>query len=135
MGHFFLKNWYFYGSSFKFCGGKSLPKPNLSTSPPVSDYLVAHCFAATLHDHRLPFQSYSSQQSTLALSQSGIILKLNRTQLSAVCCCGQMAGLLILERCCLPLGHPSGASGTCAVVGISPSKRQCGELQASLKAA
>ena len=30
MGHFFLKNWYLYGSTFKFCGGTSLPKPNLS---------------------------------------------------------------------------------------------------------
>ena len=31
MGHFFLKNWYLYGSTFKFGGGTSLPKPNLST--------------------------------------------------------------------------------------------------------
>ena len=31
MGDFFLKNWYLYGSLFKFCGGTSLPKPNLST--------------------------------------------------------------------------------------------------------
>ena len=29
MGHFFLRNWYLYGSTFKFCGGTSLP--NLST--------------------------------------------------------------------------------------------------------
>ena len=32
MSYFFLKNWYLYGSTFKFCGGTSLPKPNLSTS-------------------------------------------------------------------------------------------------------
>ena len=31
MGYFFLKNWYLYGSTFKFHGGTSLPKPNLST--------------------------------------------------------------------------------------------------------
>ena len=31
MGHFFLKNWYFYGSTFKFRRVTSLPKPNLST--------------------------------------------------------------------------------------------------------
>ena len=30
-GYFFLKNWYLYGSTFKFHGGTSLPKPNLST--------------------------------------------------------------------------------------------------------
>ena len=34
MGHFFLKNWCLYGSTFKFRGGTSLPKPNLSTPPP-----------------------------------------------------------------------------------------------------
>ena len=28
-GHFFLKNWYLYGSAFKFRSGTSLPKPNL----------------------------------------------------------------------------------------------------------
>ena len=33
MGYFFLKNWYLYGSTFKFRGGTSLPKPNLSTLP------------------------------------------------------------------------------------------------------
>ena len=33
MGHFFSKNWYLYGSTFKFYGGTALPKPNLSTPP------------------------------------------------------------------------------------------------------
>ena len=33
MGHFFMKNWYLYGSTFKFRGGTSLPKPNLSNPP------------------------------------------------------------------------------------------------------
>ena len=28
MGHFFLKNWYLYGTTIKFCSGTSLPKPN-----------------------------------------------------------------------------------------------------------
>ena len=36
MGHFFLKNWYLYGSSFKFCGGTSLTKLNLHTPPWVN---------------------------------------------------------------------------------------------------
>ena len=31
MGYFFLKKWYLYGSTFKFRGGTSLPKPNLNT--------------------------------------------------------------------------------------------------------
>ena len=33
MGCFFFKNWYLYGSTFKFHGNTSLPKPNLSTPP------------------------------------------------------------------------------------------------------
>ena len=33
MGHFFLKKWYLYGSTFQFRGITSLPKPNLSTLP------------------------------------------------------------------------------------------------------
>ena len=33
MGHVLLKNWYLYGPTFKFLGGTSLPKPNLSTPP------------------------------------------------------------------------------------------------------
>ena len=33
MVHFFFKNFYLYGSTFKFHGGTSLPKPNLSTPP------------------------------------------------------------------------------------------------------
>ena len=44
MGYFFLKNWYLYGSSFKFRGGTSLPKPNMST-PPV---LISHIFLCVL---------------------------------------------------------------------------------------
>ena len=41
MGHFFLKNWYLYGSTFKFRGSTSLPKPNLS-SPMDHTHLDTH---------------------------------------------------------------------------------------------
>ena len=34
MGHFFLKNWYFYESTFKLHGSTFLLKSNLSTPPP-----------------------------------------------------------------------------------------------------
>ena len=40
MGHFFLKNWYLYGSTFKFCGGTSLPKPNLGTPPGATNTIA-----------------------------------------------------------------------------------------------
>ena len=43
MGYFFLKNWYLYGSTFKFCGGTSLPKPNLST-PRYTFWLITALF-------------------------------------------------------------------------------------------
>ena len=33
MSQFFLKNWSLYGCTFKYRGGTSLPKPNLSTPP------------------------------------------------------------------------------------------------------
>ena len=39
MGYYFLKNWYFYGSTFKFRGSKSLPKTNLSTPGPMGRLL------------------------------------------------------------------------------------------------
>ena len=34
-GSRFLDKWYLYGSTFKFCGDASLPKPNLSTPSQV----------------------------------------------------------------------------------------------------
>ena len=49
MDYFFLKNWYLYGSTFKFCGGTSLPKPDLSNSPGVAD---------DMHIHTLPLRKY-----------------------------------------------------------------------------
>ena len=33
MGYFFLKNWYLYGSTFKFCGGTSLLQTKLEYPP------------------------------------------------------------------------------------------------------
>ena len=77
-----------------------------------------------------------SSHAALALSPSGIAPELNRIQLSAVCRGGQSDRVIfLLARRCLPLGLPSAANGVCAVVQKSPSKRQCGERQASLKAA
>ena len=77
-----------------------------------------------------------SGHTALSLSPSGIAPELNRIQLSAVCQCGQSGKVIdLLARHCLPLGLPSAASGACAVVQKSPSKRQCSERQASLKAA
>ena len=34
MGHFFFKNWYLYGSTFKFRGGIDLSLPNHTWVPP-----------------------------------------------------------------------------------------------------
>ena len=77
-----------------------------------------------------------SSLAALALSPSGIAPKLNRIQLSAICRGGQSGKVIdLLACCCLPLGHPSAASGACAVEQISSSKRQCGKRQASLKPA
>ena len=74
--------------------------------------------------------------SELALSPSGIAPELNRIQLSAICRDGQSGKVIdLLTWRCLPLGHPSAASGACAVVQISSSKRQCGKRQVSLKPA
>ena len=59
-------------------------------------------------------------------------------QLSAICRGGQSGKVIDLywqDVACLPLGHPSAASGACAVVQISSSKQQCGKRQARRKAA
>ena len=88
--------------------------------------VIACCFRVTA----------LSGHTALALSPSGMAPKLNRTQLSGICRSGQSGKVIdLLARRCLPLGHPSAASGACAVVQISSSKQQCGERQASLKAA
>ena len=77
-----------------------------------------------------------SGNTALALSPSGIAPKLNRIQLSAICRGGQSGKVIdLLAWRSLPLGHPSAASGACAVEQISSSKRQCGKRQVSLKPA
>ena len=98
----------------------------LACRSPLCRMIIACCFrVAALSGH-----------AALALSPSGIAPELNRIQLSVVCRGGQSGkDIDLLARRCLPLGHPSAASGACAFVQISSSKRQCGEQQASLKAA
>ena len=93
---------------------------------PLRRVIIACCFrVAALSGH-----------AALPLSPSGIAPELNRIQLSANCPVGQSGKVIdLLAWRCLPLGHPSVASGACAVVQKSPSKRQYGERQASLKAA
>ena len=95
---------------------------------PLRRVIIACCFRVTA----------LSGHIALALSPtlSGITPELNRIHLSAICR-GRQSGKVIdlLARCCSPLGLPSAASGACAIVQKSPSKRQCGEQQASLKAA
>ena len=61
---------------------------------------------------------------------------LNRIQLFAICRGGQSGKVIdLLAWRCLPLGHPSAASGAWAVEQISSSKRQCGKRQVSPKPA
>ena len=77
-----------------------------------------------------------SGHAILAISASGIAPELNRSQLYAICHGGQSGKVIdLLARRCLSLGHPSVASGACAVEQISSSKWQCGKPQASMKAA
>ena len=72
----------------------------------------------------------------MAFSPSGIALKLNKSHLLAIWRSGQSGKVIDwLAWRCFPPGLPSVASDACAVVQISPSKRQCGEQQANLKAA
>ena len=96
----------------------------LACRSPLCHVIIACCFrVAALSGH-----------AALALSPSGIAPELNTIQLSVICHSGQSGKVInLLARRCLPLGHPSAASGACAVVQKSPSKRQCGEWQASLK--
>ena len=123
----------------------------------ILDKTSYYCWKVTLWTHaeagfklacHLPHCRYTTW-SPLAVSElhlsaatplwpfhCGITLKLNKSQLSAVCRFGQNRKMIDwLAWCCLPLGLPSVASGACTVVWISPSKRQCSELQASLNAA
>ena len=77
-----------------------------------------------------------SAATLLCLSVSGIAPELNWSQLHAICHGGQSGKVIDLSgRRWLLLGLLSVASGSCTVEQISSSKRQCGEQQASLKAA
>ena len=67
MGYFFLKNWYLYGSIFKFRGGTSLPKPNLSTPPrdldmEIDEEVVTRYFHKNIINHK--FVQYILQVSS-----------------------------------------------------------------------
>ena len=88
--------------------------------------IIACCFrVAALSGH-----------AALAFHRAAIAPELNRIHLSVICRGGQsgkVIDLLAWRR--LPLGHPSAASGACAVVLISSSKRHCGKWQVSLKPA
>ena len=93
---------------------------------PLCRVIIACCFRVAA----------LSGNTALALSPSGIAPELNRIQLSAICRGGQSGKVIdLLAWRCLPLGHPSAASGPCAVEQISSSKRQCGKRQVSLKPA
>ena len=77
-----------------------------------------------------------SSHAATVFSLSSIAPKLNRSQLSPICRCGQSGqDTDWLLRRCLPLCLLSAASGAWAVAQISSSKRQCSEGQASQKAA
>ena len=103
---------------------------------PLCHVIIACCFRVAA----------LSGNAALAISLNGIAPELNRIQLSAICRGGQSGKVIdLLAWRCLPLGHPSAASGACAVEQISSgacaveqissSKRQCGKWQVSLKPA
>ena len=76
------------------------------------------------------FTGSSQRPRRFGLSSSGIAPELNWSQLYAKCRSRQSGKVIdLLARRCLLLGQPSAASGACAVVQISSSKRQCGERQ------
>ena len=76
---------------------------------PLCRVIIACCFRVAA----------LSGNAALALSPSGIAPELNRIQLSAICSGGQSGKVIdLLAWRCLPLGHPSAASGACAVEQI-----------------
>ena len=94
---------------------------------PLRRVIIACCFRVAV---------LSSGNAALAFHRAAIAPELNRIQLSAICRGGQSGKVIdLLAWRCLPLGHPSAASGACAVELISSSKRQCGKRQVSLKPA
>ena len=82
MGYFFLKNWYLYGSTFKFSGGTSLPKPNLST-PPGGGYTIWLDFGAL--NQGLPTQSRGHSSLTWWLVEGMFIRDLVAVGCSVGC--------------------------------------------------
>ena len=93
---------------------------------PLRRVIIACCFRVAA----------LSGNAALAFHRAAIAPELNRIQLSAICRGGQSGKVIdLLAWRCLPLGHPSAASGACAVEQISSSKRQCGKRQVSLKPA
>ena len=108
---------------------------NFSTVKLISLPLAALPFDRLITACRFRVAALSGE-TALAFSPRGIAPKLNRCQLYAVYRCGQNGENIDWSvKRCLPLGLLSAASGACAVVQISSSKRQCDERQVSLKAA
>ena len=70
MGYFFLKNWYLYGSTYKFHGGTTLPKPNSSTpwdlDMEIDEEVVTRYFPKNIINHK--FVQY--------ILQTGMVWKL-----------------------------------------------------------
>ena len=120
-----------FWKSFLYLYPYNMPHPLswLQTSLPLAA-LPFHCLITACRFRVVALSGHAA----LAFSPRGFALKLNRSRLSAIYRCGQSGeNIDWLVRRCLPLGLLSAASGTCAVVQISPSK--WGERQASLKAA
>ena len=79
----------------------------LACCSPLCHQITTCCFRIT---------APSGHAALVAFSPSGIALKMNRIQLSVVCHCEQSSGVInLLAGCCLPLGVPSAASGSCAM--------------------
>ena len=76
MGYFSLKNWYLYGSIFKFRGSTSLPKPNLSTPPP--GYSVSEEWVMR-HMDRLFYRSKPGSKSFKCFKRKTTIIDRRRS--------------------------------------------------------
>ena len=118
--------WVISNSAYSTNTSMSYAGFRLACRLPLCRVIIACCFRVAA----------LSGNAALALSPSSIAPELNRIQLSAICRGGQSGKVIdLLAWRCLPLGHPSAASGACAVEQISSSKRQCGKRQVSLKPA
>ena len=73
MGHFFLKNWYLYGSTFKFHGSTSLPKPNLSPPGNVAGHiLIPYVFFFNLCSRTWILTEFSELSAFHCLHEHGL---------------------------------------------------------------